>query len=114
MVKRGWRMSMEARQHDWPAVRERLHSRWPALSEDELDETQGDRDSLVALLEAKYGYARENAVGDLQLVMETPVAPGPFVAEDSDNPEDVAESGTIDRALERDLELSTGLTGHYM
>jgi len=105
---------MEARQRDWPELRDRLHSRWPALSEDELDDTGGDRDSLVALLEAKYGYARENAEGDLRLVMETPVAPGPFVAEDSDDPENVAESGTIDRALERDLELSTGLRSHYL
>ncbi len=107
-------MSTEARRSDWPAVRDRLHNRWPALSEDELDDTHGEQEALVALLQAKYGYARENAEGDLRLVMETPIAPGPFVATDSDDPDAVAESGTIDRPHERDVSLATGVTMHYL
>ena len=98
---------------EWSQLRARLHDRWPALSEDELDETEGDREALVALLEARYGYARANAEADVDLVRSASVS-SPFIATDSDDPDAVANSGTIDRPLEQSLELSTGVTSHYL
>ena len=106
-------MDVEASSEEWPQLRARLHDRWPALSEDELDETEGDRDALVALLEARYGYARANAEADLDLVTSASVS-GPFIATNSADADAVANSGTIDRPLEQSLELSTGVTSHYL
>ena len=106
-------MDAELSGEEWSQLRARLHDCWPALAGDELDETAGNRDALVALLEARYGYAHANAEADLDLVTSASVS-GPFIATDSDDADVVANSGTIDRPLEQSLELSTGVTSHYL
>src|SRR5688572_6033585 len=69
---------------DWPAAKRRLQQRWPGLGDDELDESEGDRAALVALLEGRLGYARPNAEQDIDEILN-----GETVV-----PEDVADETT--------------------
>jgi hypothetical protein len=54
---------------EWGATKERIQQRWPALSEDELEATQGERLPLVALLESRLGYAHGNAEQDMDEIL---------------------------------------------
>ena len=59
---------------DWSTVRERAREKWPQLTEYELDQTGGDREKLIALLQGRIGYAHENAVKDVEDVLTGHVA----------------------------------------
>lgn len=54
----------------WESTKERVLTRWPALTEDDVEPTEGRRDELVALLEGRLGYAHANAVHDIDQVLE--------------------------------------------
>ena len=43
------------------AVRER----WGELTDDEIDETRGEAQQLIGLLQEKYGYAKEKAESEV-------------------------------------------------
>jgi uncharacterized protein YjbJ (UPF0337 family) len=45
----------------WKQLRGKVQERWGELTNDELDQIQGERDQIVGLLQEKYGYARERA-----------------------------------------------------
>lgn len=75
---------MTAETRDWDETKIRLRRRWPALSEDELEASQGERDALLGLLQGRLGYARANAEQDLDEILE-----GGSVV-----PEDVADERT--------------------
>ncbi len=45
----------------WEVARERLADRWPILTIEEIDSTQGRMDLLTALLQAKLSYAHRLA-----------------------------------------------------
>ena len=68
----------------WAEQRRRLQLRWPALTAEDLDPTEGDRDALLGLLQARLGYAPANAAGDLDEILsgET-VVPRDVADEDS-------------------------------
>src|SRR5688572_27004960 len=53
----------------WAEQRRRLQLRWPALTEEDLDSTGGDREALIGLLQARLGYAVGNAEGDLDEIL---------------------------------------------
>jgi hypothetical protein len=60
----------DARSADaWSETKQRIHERWPGLDEADVDATQGDRTALVALLQARMGYARPNAEEDLDEIL---------------------------------------------
>lgn len=75
---------MAAEIRDWDETKRRLQRRWPGLTAEEIDESHGDRDALLALLEGRLGYARANAEGDLDEILS-----GESVV-----PEDVADEAT--------------------
>lgn len=53
----------------WADEKQLIMTRWPALSEQELDSTKGDHYALQALLEVRLGYAPANAKRDLDKVL---------------------------------------------
>jgi hypothetical protein len=75
---------MTAEIRDWEETKRRLHMRWPALPEEELDAAQGVREAIVALLQGRLGYARPNAEQDVAEILE-----GKTIV-----PEDVADANT--------------------
>ena len=52
----------------------RAMDKWPQLTRDELEATDGDREQLIALLQGRIGYARENAEGDVDDVLTGDIA----------------------------------------
>ena len=45
----------------WKQVRGEAKSKWGKLTDDELDQVEGERDKLLGLLQEKYGYAKVKA-----------------------------------------------------
>ena len=45
----------------WKQVRGEAKSKWGELTDDELDQIEGERDKLLGLLQEKYGYAKTKA-----------------------------------------------------
>lgn len=68
----------------WAGARARILTRWPGLSADELDSTEGDREQLVGLLQVRLGYGKENAEADVDAVL----------ADEVPMPRDVADEYT--------------------
>jgi len=54
---------------DWNDVKQRLHERFPGLSEAEIDSTGGEREAVVALLEMRLGYGPQQAAQDLDRII---------------------------------------------
>lgn len=54
--------------------RTRARDKWPQLTADEIDATDGDREKLISLLQGRIGYARENAEGDVDDVLTGDIA----------------------------------------
>ena len=47
---------------EWPRLKSALRERWDRLSEDDLDDIEGDREILLGMLQEYYGLSREQAV----------------------------------------------------
>jgi uncharacterized protein YjbJ (UPF0337 family) len=45
----------------WKMIRGEVKKQWGKLTDDELDQAEGNRDKLVGLLQKKYGYTQEKA-----------------------------------------------------
>lgn len=45
----------------WKQIRGEAKSKWAELTDDELDQVEGERDKLLGLLQEKYGYAKIKA-----------------------------------------------------
>lgn len=66
---------------------------WPALTADDIDETEGDATALVRLLERRLGYAHENAVADIHEVLGGKL----FVPEVADEDHHTGSAGSVDQ-----------------
>jgi len=53
----------------WKQFRSEVNHHWTQLSPDELDGIDGECDSLVCLLESRYGYARRRAEREVERVV---------------------------------------------
>lgn len=49
----------------WKQLRGEVKRRWGQLTDDELDQSKGDFDSLAGRIQERYGYARDRAERDL-------------------------------------------------
>lgn len=70
-------MNQRIEEQDWNKVREEIRRRWGWLGADELEETQGDVDRLVNLIERKCGVSHDEAqskLEELRLHYESPTA----------------------------------------
>lgn len=55
----------------WKQVRGEAKSKWGKLTDDELDQIEGERDKLLGLLQQKYGYAKIKAEEEVdELLLE--------------------------------------------
>ena len=45
--------------HQWDAIRDDLQLSWDGLTEDELDNVDGDLEKLYGLMREKYGKSRD-------------------------------------------------------
>jgi hypothetical protein len=67
---------------DWIQTRRRILTRWPAITDDELDATGGEVSALLGLLQNKLGYAEANARLDLQEILHGALVVPQDVADD--------------------------------
>ena len=49
----------------WKQIKGHVQMQWGKLTDDELDEIQGNKDKLIGKLQEKYGYTREKAEFEL-------------------------------------------------
>jgi uncharacterized protein YjbJ (UPF0337 family) len=49
----------------WKQFKGEVKRQWGMLTDDELDEIQGNRDKLAGKLQEKYGYSRERAESEI-------------------------------------------------
>jgi len=49
----------------WKQLRGEVKRRWGQLTDDELDQANGDYDILAGRIQERYGYARDRAERDL-------------------------------------------------
>lgn len=54
----------------WKQLRGNVQSRWGKLTNDELDQIQGDITKLEGLLQERYGVAREESRKELKQMMD--------------------------------------------
>ena len=45
----------------WKQLKGEVKRQWGKLTDDELDQVEGNRDKLVGLVQERYGYARDQA-----------------------------------------------------
>ncbi len=45
----------------WKQVRGSVKKQWGKLTDDQLDQIEGDRDKLVGKLQEEYGYSKQEA-----------------------------------------------------
>ena len=45
----------------WKQVKGEVKSQWGKLTDDDLDQAEGDAEKLVGRVQERYGYAREDA-----------------------------------------------------
>jgi uncharacterized protein YjbJ (UPF0337 family) len=45
----------------WLQLKGKARAQWGKLTDDELDQIEGDSEQLVGLVQERYGYARERA-----------------------------------------------------
>lgn len=46
---------------NWKQVKGGIRERWGELTDDEIEEAEGNREKLAGILQEKYGIAREEA-----------------------------------------------------
>lgn len=83
---------MDTHAREWDDTKARLLLRWPALTADDIDATEGDAEALVGLLEHRLGYAHENAVSDVDLVLGGKL----YVPDVADERHHTGSSGPVD------------------
>ena len=45
----------------WKQLKGEVKRQWGKLTDDELDQVEGNKDKLVGLVQERYGYARDQA-----------------------------------------------------
>lgn len=52
----------------WKELRGSIKKKWGELTDDELDQTEGDADRLAGLIQRKYGESREAVERELESI----------------------------------------------
>jgi hypothetical protein len=64
-------MRVQELQPNWAALKVLAKARWRKLTEEDLDEIQGNPERLVRLLQERYGYPRNLVLMELGHFLET-------------------------------------------
>ena len=62
-------MNKDTLQNDWKQLRSAVRQRWGALTDNDLDTVAVKPDQLPGLLEARYGYTRDQAEMEIDLFL---------------------------------------------
>ncbi|GAA0295026.1 CsbD family protein [Rhodovulum tesquicola] len=54
-------MNMDELKGNWKQVKGRVREAWGVLTDDEVDQVEGNREQLVGLIQSRYGKTREVA-----------------------------------------------------
>jgi uncharacterized protein YjbJ (UPF0337 family) len=52
-------MNEDVLEGNWKMLRGRIREKWGELTDDEVDQIAGKRDRLAGMLQAKYGYTKD-------------------------------------------------------
>jgi uncharacterized protein YjbJ (UPF0337 family) len=63
-------MASDILQGKWKQLRGAVKERWGELTDDDVDQVEGNFDRLVGKLQEKYGYAKEKAEGEIADFMD--------------------------------------------
>jgi uncharacterized protein YjbJ (UPF0337 family) len=63
-------MNKDILQGKWKQLRGMIQERWGQLTSDEIDQVAGRYNQLVNLIQAKYGYARDQAMWEVDAFLE--------------------------------------------
>lgn len=55
----------------WKQLRGQVKEKWGKLTDDELDQIEGEYDQLVGMLQERYGYARQKAEREVEEWMDS-------------------------------------------
>jgi hypothetical protein len=56
-------------ERDWAEIKPLVMQTWPSLAEEDVDATNGDREELLALIEAQAGIEPEDAAAELDTLL---------------------------------------------
>jgi len=59
----------------WKQFKGEVKKQWGKLTDDEIDQINGQHEKMVGLLQERYGYTRERAERELDEFVERQVAP---------------------------------------
>ncbi|GIV78786.1 CsbD family protein [Litorilinea aerophila] len=54
----------------WTQIKGHIREKWGELTDDELDQIQGEREQLVGKLQEKYGWKREEAEREVDYYLD--------------------------------------------
>lgn len=63
-------MNSDILEGKWKQLKGEVQKRWGELTDDELDQVQGQREKLIGKLQEKYGYTRERAENEIEDFMD--------------------------------------------
>lgn len=63
-------MNWDQVQGNWKQVKGSVKAAWGRLTDDEIDEINGERERLIGLVQERYGMAREEAEREVERRVE--------------------------------------------
>ena len=65
-------MNRDILKGNWKQLKGKVRERWGELTDDEIDQIEGEREQLVGVLQKHYGYAKEEAEREVEEWSESP------------------------------------------
>ncbi|MGH2400540.1 MAG: CsbD family protein, partial [bacterium] len=62
-------MNTDILEGKWKQLRGRIKAQWGKLTDDELDEIQGNAEVLIGKIQEKYGHTRSEVERDLNTIL---------------------------------------------
>jgi uncharacterized protein YjbJ (UPF0337 family) len=63
-------MASDVLKGNWKQLKGSIQERWGELTNDEVDQIEGERTQLVGKLQEKYGYTKERAEGEVAAFLD--------------------------------------------
>jgi uncharacterized protein YjbJ (UPF0337 family) len=63
-------MASDILKGNWKQLKGSIQERWGELTNDEVDQIEGERTQLVGKLQEKYGYTKERAEGEVAAFLD--------------------------------------------
>ena len=64
-------MNADVLKGKWLQLKGKVRSQWGKLTDDELDQINGNSEQLVGLLQERYGYARDRAEREVDTFLDS-------------------------------------------